>query len=169
MSEENRNLPELLAPPFWGNSDVLPYTVDNIAVRTMYCYFPVFTSSGTIILVDPYEPTEEITIITPENNQISERFLADGDLLAFVAIGKPAECNDTILTEVEELLKAELRKGLQLPAKRGELLPMSSYTLLSDENREAIEQIMTYEDRLDALPEDIELYIFIHNSTETEQ
>lgn len=168
MSEENRELPELLAPPFWGNSDVLPYSVDNISIRTMYCYFPVFTSSGNIIVVDPYEPTEELTIITPENNQISERFIAEGDLIAFVAIGKPADCSETALKEVENLLKAELRKGLQLPGQRGELLSMHSFALLNEENRDAIERIMTYEDRLDALPENIELYIFIHNSTEAE-
>lgn len=166
MSEEQLNQPELLSPPFWGNSDVLPYNIDNCSIRTMYCYFPVFTSSGTIILVDPYEPTEELTIITPDNNVIADRFIAEGDLVAFVAIGKPKGAGENTISEVVNLLKSELRKGLELPPSRGELLPMDSLPLLSEENRIAIERVMTYEDRLDVQPEDIALFLFVHNSTE---
>lgn len=167
MSEEQNN-PELLSPPFWGNSDILPFNVDNVEVRTMYCYFPIFTSNGSIIVVDPYEPTKEITIITPSSNEIADRFLAEGDLLAVCAIAKAEGCNETILTEVESLVKAELRKGLELPYNRGELISTENFQLLNEENRDIIESYMTYEDRLGVEPEDINLYLFIHNSTESE-
>lgn len=165
MSNENQ-LPELLSPPFWGNSDLLTFNVDSCEVRTLYCYFPVFTNNGTIIVVDPYEPTNELTTITPTNNEIAERFIVDGDLLAVCAVSKPESYSDKIGEEVIDLLKSELRKGLQIPQNRGELLSTEKFAILSKENKEALEALMTYEDRLGYESSQIEVFLFIHNSQE---
>lgn len=162
MSEE-RKQPELLVPPFWGNSDLLPFIINNHEIRTMYCYFPVFTANGTIIVVDPYEPTEEITTIVPNNNEIADRFLAEGDLLAVCAVGRVADYTETEQTELETLLKGELRKGLQLHHNRGELIHSNQLPFLTQDSIQALENIMTYEDRIS---DNIDLYLFIHNSTE---
>ncbi len=163
---DRENSLQLLTPPFWGNSDLLLFSAKEYDIRAIYCYTPLFTQNDTLVLLDPYSPTEEITTITPQNSQLSERFIAEGDLLSLIAVALPKERNKALIDEAELTIKKELRKGLLIDATRGELINLGEYALLSPENNEAIEQLMTYEDRLGVEREDIFLYMFLHNSSE---
>ncbi len=161
--------PEMLTPPFWGTSDALVYDIDGVEVRALYCYIPLFREGETLVLMDPYEPTEELTTvaITPETSEFALRFRPESDLLVFCA-ASTSDYSPIKSEEISTRIATELRRGLSLPDQRGEMLNHLVFPLLSTENIEAITHLMAVEDRLwieeDTPPTAYSYELFVHNS-----
>ncbi|MGM0443796.1 MAG: hypothetical protein ACQEQV_06385 [Fibrobacterota bacterium] len=164
--------PELLIPPFWGNSEVLNFETEGVPVRAVYSYFSAFCDSDALVVMDALEPGRSITEIplTEKNRAVLERFRPDSDVIALCAAARDESGEKLPVDAAGEFLVRELRGGLSLPPLRGELLPLSRYRVIPTPALADLEREMTYRDRLGVdLPGDalrMEVYLFVHNARE---
>lgn len=181
--------PDLLVPPFWGLTERLPMLPtrltpneelqEHLEPAILYSYMPVITSDDKLIVLDPYDQTQELFTLTFAESMeaVTQRFRPDGDVLALVAVtlGNPPE--DTPETLLESALKnlvsaaaTEIRRGLTLDSKRGELIGFDLLCVDADTTLEAVD-FMGVADRLDMQFEEracsatTSLGLFVHNSS----
>ncbi len=162
---ENTEYPDLLLPPFWGNSDLLTLPIDNDEARIIYSYFPLITEENKIILLNPYDETKEVTTLSfgEREQELVNRFRPEGDLGPIIAIMTE---NSETLSEATQFATNEVRRGLELDGKRGDIISLVTASSITRENLLAIEEVMTFEDRLgvDLGAKELEIVLFVHNA-----
>jgi len=162
MSEQQ--YPDLLLPPFWGNSDILAYdpsviskskeVAEQLDPRALYCYFPVIVENGALVLLDPYDQTEEIATLrfTKEYEHIVNYFRPDTDLCAISAITPgftfPQTEADSLFESLRSRTNEEIKRGLQLEKYRGKAMEFTGDMLESPLQLITVAEAMSVEDRL---------------------
>ncbi|ERP38975.1 hypothetical protein [Chitinivibrio alkaliphilus] len=165
----NTSYPDLLIPPFWGNSDILTLTCAETPCRALYAFFPLFREAGKLVVMDALEPGRIVAEIaeTEHNRTVLHRFSPESDVLAIAAAAVAPEFQFPC-REIGEFLGREIRRGLQLPDTRGELLYLGEHPLMTGEELSSLEREMTFKDRLGiTLPRDASragVFFFVHNS-----
>lgn len=167
---ENENYPDLILPPFWGNSDILtfdpskltefPEIAEEIDPRGLYCYFPVITEEGAITLLNPYNETEELVTLRfkDEFKRYAEFFRPDGDLCAVSAVSQgfalPEAGAEEVFAKMIRLTAAEIKRGLMLTPERGKTVGFTADLLKNPEAMVTVAEEMSIEDRLGFTEED---------------
>ena len=188
-TDTEQTYPDLLVPPFWGLTERLPIEAKRITEddeltftldpAILYCYFPIITDNEQVIFLDPYDETTVIFTlsITGSQSEIIKRFRPEGDvaIISAVTLGFPStdisqNLLESAVSELSRIAGQEIRKGLSLPIKRGELLSFSLLDLSSEEMQDVV-SFMGIGDRLDPQFESkpcsvtTELGLFVHNSS----
>ncbi len=162
MSEQQ--YPDLLLPPFWGNSDILAYepsvitdskeVADQLDPRALYCYFPVIIENGALVLLDPYDQSTEVATLkfTKEYEHIVNYFRPDTDVCAISAFTPgfsfPQSEADSLFNALRTRTNQEIKRGLQLDKIRGKAMELSGDMLESPLQLITIAEAMSVEDRL---------------------
>lgn len=175
--------PDLILPPFWGNSDILtfegnklteaPEIAEEIDPRALYCYFPVIAEEGAITLLDPYDETQEMVTLEfkDEFARYATFFRPEGDLCAISAVSIGFELpeleSEEIFAKVIRLTANELKRGLMLTPERGKNVGLSQEMLKNPEALTVIAESMSVEDRLGFVEEDfgkrVRFNVLFHN------
>lgn len=161
---DSEQYPDLILPPFWGNSDILtfdpskltefPEVAEEIDPRGLYCYFPVITEEGAITLLNPYNETEELVTLRfkDEFKRYAEFFRPEGDLCAISAVSQgfelPEAGAEDIFGKMIRLAANEIKRGLTLSADRGKTVGLTGDLLKNPEALVSIAEEMSIEDRL---------------------
>ena len=186
MTTSEQTYPDLLVPPFWGLTERLPINAKRVTdddelaftldAAILYCYFPVITENNQLIFLNPYDETQELFTLTIDKDEVVKRFRPEGDVavisavtLGFPSSQLPQKIIKKALTQLVTLATSEIRKGLSLPLKRGELLSLDLLKVANIQTQEIVD-FMGIGDRLDPQFEDkpcsltTEIGLFVHNS-----
>jgi hypothetical protein len=165
-----KDYPDLLIPPFWGNSEMLNFDAGGASFRGMYAFFTLFREEKALVIMDALEPGRQIAEIeiSKKNRPFLERFRPESDVVAVAAAAMEEGDGEFPRDAAGEFLGREIRRGLNVDDRRGEMIPLSQYPVISPEDLTALEREMTFKDRLGiVLPEDAsrtEVFLFVHNS-----
>ncbi len=175
--------PDLILPPFWGNSDILtfnperlsdaPEVAEEIDPRALYCYFPVISEEGNLTLLNPYNETEELVTLhfKEEFKRYAEFFRPEGDLCAISAVSLgftlPDQGAEEIFARLIKSTSTEIKRGLLLSPERGKTVGLTADMIKNPEAISTIAEEMSIEDRLGFSEEDfgkrVRFSFYFHN------
>ena len=159
MSEEIV-YPDLMSPPFWGDSDTLVYNStklglesESIDARGIYSFFPIIRDGSVLTLLDPYDPTRELLSYSfkDEFKRYATFFRDDTDIMAISAytLGFTPPKDDLEITfgKLSNLITQEIKRGLTLPSNRGKSIGLSNELFNEEGVIESLSQLMSVESR----------------------